>query len=76
MLPPVSGTIRSPQVVEFLTRLIRQIPIDLDVIWDGLRRHPSRLVRDLVRDSNKAMEIESLPADGPELNPVDYLWKN
>jgi transposase len=68
------GTIRSPQVVEFLTHLMRHIPGDLLVIWDGLRSHRSRLVRDFVNQSAGRIEIEFLPAYAPELNPVEYIW--
>ncbi len=68
------GTIRSPQVVEFLTHLMRHIPGDLLVIWDGLRSHRSRIVRDFVNQSGGRIEIEFLPAYAPELNPVEYIW--
>ena len=68
------GTIRSPQVVEFLTHLLRQIPGDILVIWDGLRSHRSRLVRDFVKQSAGRIQIAFLPAYAPELNPVEYLW--
>jgi transposase len=68
------GTIRSPQVVEFLTPLMRHIPGDLLVIWDGLRSHRSRLVRDFVNQFSGRIEIEFLPAYAPELNPVEYIW--
>jgi transposase len=68
------GTIRSPQVVEFLTHLMRHIPGDLLVIWDGLRSHRSRMVRDFVNQSGGRIEIEFLPAYAPELNPVEYIW--
>jgi transposase len=68
------GTIRSPQVVEFLTHLMRHIPGNLLVIWDGLRSHRSRLVRDFVNQSGGRIEIEFLPAYAPELNPVEYIW--
>jgi transposase len=68
------GTIRSPQVVEFLAHLMRHIPGDLLVIWDGLRSHRSRIVRDFVNQSGGRMEIEFLPAYAPELNPVEYIW--
>ncbi len=68
------GTIRSPQVVEFLTHLMRHIPGDILVIWDGLRSHRSCLVRDFVKESAGRIEIEFLPAYAPELNPVEYIW--
>ena len=47
------GSILSPQVVIFLTHLLRDLPGDVLVIWDGLRQHRSRL------------ELEFLPAYAP-----------
>jgi transposase len=68
------GTVRSPQVVEFLSHLMRHVPGKLLVIWDGLRSHRSRLVRDFVSQSDGRLQIEFLPAYAPELNPVEYIW--
>lgn len=69
-----AGSIRSAQVVEFLGHLKRHIPRDLLVIWDQLKAHRSRLVRDFVAKQKGAIELEYLPAYAPELNPVEYLW--
>lgn len=68
------GSIRSPQVVEFLAHLMRHIPKDILVIWDGLKAHRSRLTKDFVAQQNGRIELEYLPAYAPELNPVEYLW--
>ncbi len=68
------STIRSPEVVDFLRRLLRQIPGDILVIWDGLRQHRSRMVRDFVAAQDGRLELEYLPAYAPELNPVEYIW--
>lgn len=68
------GTIRSPQVVEFLGLLLRHIPGKLIVIWDGLRQHRSRMVREFVEEQGGRLALEYLPAYAPELNPVEYLW--
>jgi transposase len=68
------GTIRSPQVVEFLTHLLRHIPGPVLVIWDGLRAHHSRLVQEFVTEQEGRLQLEFLPAYAPELNPVEYLW--
>lgn len=68
------GSIRSPQVVEFLAHLMRHIPKDMLVIWDGLKAHRSRLTKDFVAQQNGRIELEYLPAYAPELNPVEYLW--
>ena len=68
------GSIRSPQVVEFLHHLLRHIPGKLLVIWDGLKCHRSRLVWDFVRQQQGRIWLEFLPAYAPEVNPVEYLW--
>ena len=53
---------------------MRHIPKDMLVIWDGLKTHRSRLVKDFVGRQNGRIELEYLPAYAPELNPVEYLW--
>jgi transposase len=70
------GTIRSPQVVEFLEHLLRHLPGKLLIIWDGLRSHRSRLVWEFVRQQRGRLWLEFLPAYAPELNPVEYLWSH
>ena len=42
------GATKSPQLVEFLKALTRQIRGKLLIIWDGLPAHRSRLVRQYV----------------------------
>ena len=68
------GAIRSPQVVDFLKRLQRALPGKLLIVWDGLRQHRSRLVKDFVKEQRGWIHLEHLPAYAPELNPVEYLW--
>ena len=68
------GTIRSPQVVEFLTHLLRHIPGKVLVIWDKATTHRSKIVRDFVAGQDSRLTLESLPGYAPELNPVEYLW--
>lgn len=68
------GSIKGPQIIQFLRHLRRHLPKRLIVIWDGLPAHRSRLVRDFVADQRGAIELEYLPAYAPELNPVEYIW--
>lgn len=68
------GSIKGPQVIEFLKALHRQIRRKLLVIWDGLPAHRSRLVKDYLEAQNGALQIERLPAYAPELNPAEYVW--
>jgi transposase len=69
------GAVRAPQVVGFLTHLLRHVRGKVLVIWDGLPAHRSRLVQQLVADQEGGrLQLERLPAYAPELNPVEYLW--
>jgi len=70
------GAIKSQQIVAFLTHLMRHIPSNLTVIWDGLPSHRSRLVREFVADTQRRLRLEFLPAYAPELDPVEYLWSH
>jgi transposase len=69
-----AGTIRKEQVVDFLKHLLRYIKGDLLVVWDGLRSHKSRMVKDFIASTEGRLTVEFLPAYAPELNPVEYLW--
>lgn len=68
------GTVRAAQLVEFLQALRRQLRQRLLIVWDGLRAHRSRLVRDYVDSTGGAIELAFLPPYAPDLNPVEYLW--
>jgi transposase len=67
------GAIRSAQIVEFLKAFAKQIGRRLLIIWDGLKAHRSRLVRDYVDSLAGRIELAFLPPYAPELNPVEYL---
>ena len=68
------GTIKGPQLIEFLATLYKTIGLKLLVIWDGLAAHRSRLVRAYIETLRGAIQLERLPAYAPELNPVEYIW--
>ena len=68
------GAIRSPQIIEFLTHLLRHLPGKLLIVWDGLPAHRSGAVWDFVRQQNGRIWLEFLPAYAPELNPTEYIW--
>jgi len=55
------GAIRSRQIIEFLTRLLRHIPGKLLIVWDGLPGHRSRAVWDFIRQRQGRLWVEFLP---------------
>ena len=69
-----SGSIKGPQVVEFLSHLQRHLPGKLLILWDGAASHRSALVRDYVASTHGRLQVERLPAYAPVLNPVEHLW--
>ena len=68
------GSIKAPQLIEYLKALSRQLDGKLLIIWDGLPAHRSRAVRLYVESLNGHIVLERLPAYAPELNPVEYLF--
>lgn len=68
------GSVKSPQVVEFLQALMRHISEPLLIVWDRLAAHRSRLVRDFIGEQDRRLWVEYLPPYAPELNPVEYIW--
>jgi len=68
------GSIKAPQVVEFLRHLQRHVRGKLLILWEGASIHRSRLVKDYVASTQGKIQVERLPAYAPELNPVEYMW--
>jgi transposase len=68
------GSIKSPQVIEFLRHLQRHIPGKILILWDGAPIHRSLLVKNYIASTRKRIVLERLPAYAPELNPVEFMW--
>ena len=68
------GSIKSPQVIEFLKALQATIGKKLLIVWDRLQAHRSRMVKDYLQTQDGRILLEYLPAYAPELNPVEYIW--
>ena len=68
------GSIKCPQVIEFLKHLERHVPGKLLIIWDGAGIHRGKLIREYLASLEGKIWVERLPAYAPELNPVEYLW--
>jgi transposase len=68
------GSIKKEEVLAFLKALKAHLKQPLLVIWDGLKAHRSRLVRDYLDTLGGHIQIAFLPPYAPDLNPVEYLW--
>jgi transposase len=65
------GSVMSPQVVEFLAALVRQIRQPLILVWNRLPAHRRAMVRDYIDKLEGRIHVECLRAYAPELNPVE-----
>ena len=64
--------LRGPDVVRFLRHLLRHIPGQLLVVWDGSPIHRARVVKTfLAQGAAKRLRLQALPAYAPELNPAE-----
>ena len=68
------GSIKKEQHVEFLKALRAHLGRRLLIIWDGLKAHRSKLVREYVDSTDGDIQMAFLPPYAPDMNPVEYLW--
>lgn len=68
------GTVRSPQIVRFLSALRRHRRKRVLLVWDRLMAHRSRRVTRARARHRAWLSVEWLPAYACELNPVEPLW--
>ncbi len=67
------GSMNAKRLIEFLKGLIKDAKRKVILILDNLRVHYARPMKDWVVEHAEAIEICSLPAYSPELNPDEYL---
>ena len=67
------GSIKKEQH-EFLKALRAHLKRPLLIIWDGLKAHKSKLVREYLDSTGGDIQMAFLPPYSPDLNPVEYLW--
>ncbi len=69
------SAINSADVLAFLEHLLREVPGDLVILWDGAPIHRSHLITEfLANGAKQRLHAERLPAYAPELNPGEGLW--
>lgn len=61
--------------VAFLSHRLHQVDGRLLVIWDGSPIHRRAEVNTFLADQAGKIHLEALPPYAPDLNPVEWLWK-
>ena len=68
------GSIRSPQIIEYLEQLLRYVPGHIVLLWDGSRTHTSNATTEFLEKHAKRITAFRLPPYSPKFNPVELLW--
>jgi transposase len=64
----------SERTAAFLTRLMREIPERIIVVWDGGNMHKGNPIREAVERFKPRLQLEKLPPYAPKINPVEQVW--
>ena len=67
------GAVRQAEAIDFLQALARPIEKPLLIVRERLGARRGRLAREFIELSEGRIVTESLPAYGPELNPVEHI---
>ena len=69
------GNYNTDTLIEVLGELRRFLGGEkATLLWDGLPAHRSTAMRAWLNRQRSWLVVERLPADAPELNPVEGLW--
>ena len=71
----VDGYFTNESVADFLREAVGALPGPVVVVWDGGTMHQGDPIEELVEESGGRLELERLPANAPELMPVEFLWR-
>ncbi len=70
------GRVGGKVFIEFLQRLLHDVPGKLFVIVDGHPTHKAKLAKAYVASVAPRLELFLLPPYSPELNPDEWVWND
>ena len=70
------GRFNSDRYAEFLAEVLEQTSQHLILIQDGARYHTSKAMNTFFDKHSERLTVFQLPRYSPELNPIEYLWRN
>lgn len=70
------GRVGAKVFIEFLKRLLHDVPGVLFVIVDGHPAHKAKLVTQFVASVAPRLQLFLLPPYSPELNPDEWVWND
>lgn len=72
----LSGNLNSGLFIDYLTKLMHDIPGPIFLIVDGYPSHKSKETLEFVKGTEGRLNLFFLPPYSPELNPDEWVWKS
>jgi transposase len=72
----VDGNINAANFIEYLKKLLHDIPGQIFLVVDGHSAHTAKATHEFVKENSARLSIFFLPPYSPELNPDEWVWKN
>lgn len=69
-----SGSMNATRFVEVIRKMLRWRRRPLYLVVDGHPAHRSKMVEELVKESEGMLEVHFLPGYAPDLNPDEFVW--
>ena len=71
-----AGRVNSDTFIEYLQKLLHDIPGKIFLVLDGHSAHKSAKTRQFVASTKGRLQLFYLPPYSPELNPDEWVWHN
>ena len=65
--------VNNVKAADFLRALLKELPGEVVVLWDGGPMHKGEPIREVLRECTR-LSVVRLPPYCPHFNPVEYLW--
>lgn len=72
----VEGRLDSAAFIDYLKKLLHDVPGKIFLIVDGHSAHRSAATRKFVKSTKGRLKLFLLPPYSPQLNPDEWVWKN
>lgn len=72
----LSGNLNSGLFIDYLKKLMHDIPGPIFLIVDGYPSHRSKETLEFVQSTEGLLNLFFLPPYSPELNPDEWVWKS
>lgn len=71
-----TGSCTAAVFIDFCQRLLADTPGPVYLIVNGHPTHKAKATREFIASTGGRLELFTLPAYSPQLNPDEWVWRN